>query len=105
MAHYFDDVFTRNTGPLKQKKPQMRRSSTSRSMGQRSDFESSINGDDDAASIGNSVETETEDSRRERQEADVHTAHYVSEQLQMVRSNESAHTERGDEFEAQLDEH
>ncbi|RDL40291.1 Uncharacterized protein BP5553_00270 [Venustampulla echinocandica] len=103
MAHYFDDVFTRNAGAPKQKKPMIRRSSTSRSLGQRSDFESSINGDDEAASVGNSVETETEDRRRERQEADIHTAHYVSEQLQLVRSHESADFNRADEFEAQLD--
>ncbi len=83
----------------------MRRSSTSRSIGGRSDFDPSVNGDahDDARSTGNSVATETEERERERREADEHTAHYVSEQLERVRSHQSADFETGDEFEAQLD--
>jgi hypothetical protein len=87
----------------------MRRSSTARSIGARSDFDASMNGDvddegeDDVRSIGNSVETENPERERERREADVHTAHYVSEQLSRVRSNQSADFETGDEFEAQLD--
>ncbi|KAK6825724.1 family 63 glycoside hydrolase [Apiospora arundinis] len=47
MAHYFDDVFHRTTGQGHPKKPHMRRSSTARSIGARSDFEGSVNGDDD----------------------------------------------------------
>jgi hypothetical protein len=106
MNHYFDDIFTRhiNAASSKPDKPKMRRSSTTRSMGARSDFDTSANDDDDdARSIGNSVETETEERLKERQEADLHTAHYVSEQLSRVRSNQSAQFENGDEFEAQLD--
>jgi hypothetical protein len=82
----------------------MRRSSTTRSIGARSDFDISVNGDhEDARSIGNSVETETAERERERREADAHTANYVSEQLSRVRSHQSADFEIGDEFEAQLD--
>jgi hypothetical protein len=103
MNHYFDDVFTRHVGQAKPKSPKIRRSSTARSMGARSDFDASVNGDDDARSTGNSVENEDPERERERREADVHTASYVSEQLQRVRSNQSADYENGDEFEAQLE--
>ncbi len=77
----------------------MRRSSTARSIGARSDFDA-----DEARSIGNSVETDNPEREKERREADVHTANYVSEQLERVRSHQSADFETGDEFEAQLDE-
>jgi hypothetical protein len=106
MAHYFDDIFTRHAVQDKTNKPnpKMRRSSTTRSIGARSDFDMSVNGDhDEVQSIGNSVESETAERERERQEADAHTANYVSEQLSRVRSHQSADFEIGDEFEAQLD--
>jgi hypothetical protein len=109
MNHYFDDIFTRHTkrGEKTAQSPfnHMRRSSTSRSIGGRSDWHSSVNGDhhEDARSVGNSVATETEERERERREADAQTAHYVSEQLERVRSHQSADFEQGDEFEAQLD--
>jgi len=105
MAHYFDDIFTRHvTQPKSKDSPynHMRRSSTARSIGARSDFDISVNGDD-ARSIGNSVAPEDAEREKERREADEHTAHYVSEQLSRVRSNQSADFETGDEFEAQLD--
>jgi hypothetical protein len=105
MAHYFDDTFTRHINQAKADKSPyhaMRRSSTARSIGARSDFDTSVNGDA-PISLGNSVETETAERERERQEADAHTANYVSEQLSRVRSNQSADFETGDEFEAQLD--
>lgn len=107
MNHYFDDIFTRHINHPKSgaKTPRhmMRRSSTTRSIGNRSDFDASINGDTEAHSVGNSVEPDTAERLRERREADEHTAHYVSEQLSRVRSNQSADYEQGDEFEAQLD--
>jgi hypothetical protein len=107
MSHYFDDVFTRHVANRRGSQsphPKMRRSSTSRSLGARSDFDHSLNGDEeDKISVGNSVETETAERERERREADQHTANYVSEQLSRVRSNQSADFEDGDEFEAQLD--
>ncbi|TVY34915.1 Uncharacterized protein LOCC1_G007222 [Lachnellula occidentalis] len=101
MNHYFDDIFTRHVGPgTKHGKPKMRRSSTSRSLGQRSDFDASANEEEDVKS----VESDNEERAKERQEADAHTAHYVSEQLSRVRSHQSIEFEKGDEFEAQLDE-
>lgn len=102
MAHYFDDVFTRHVGPQKTAKPVIRRSSTTRSMGARSDYDVSEKGDDDNRSIGNSVEPESPEVAREREQANQHVANYVSEQLERVKSHES-HTDH-DEFEAQLDE-
>lgn len=86
MAHYFDDVFGRHIGQPESFKPKpMRRSSTSRSIGARSDFNSSINGDDrterDAGSVRNSVDR---DGQMEQDEVNKHVAHYVSEQLEKV---------------------
>lgn len=100
MNHYFDDVFTRHVKHKANKnpRPNMRRSSTARSIGARSDFDA-----DEARSIGNSVETDNPEREKERREADFHTANYVSEQLERVRSHQSADYETGDEFEAQLD--
>merc|ERR1712230_195789 len=101
MNHYFDDVFTRHVMHKTEKsgRPNMRRSSTARSIAARSDFDL-----DDARSIGNSVEAENPERERERREADFHTANYVSEQLERVRSHQSADfEENGDEYEAQLD--
>lgn len=106
MAHYFDDVFTRHIGQPKSSKPaNIRRSSTTRSMGARSDFDTSINGDhDEAGSVGNSVTTDNAEKERERNEANAHIAHYVSEQLEKVRSHDStSYDDNADEFEAQLD--
>ncbi|ELR08675.1 hypothetical protein VC83_03844 [Pseudogymnoascus destructans] len=86
MAHYFDDFFGRHIGQPESFKPKpMRRSSTSRSIGARSDFNSSINGDahteGGAGSVRNSVDREGE---RERDEVNKHVAYYVSEQLEKV---------------------
>lgn len=85
MAHYFDDVFGRHIGQPESFKPKpMRRSSTSRSIGARSDFNCSVNGDaheEDVGSLRNSVDPEGE---KERDEANKHVAHYVSEQLEKV---------------------
>jgi hypothetical protein len=107
MAHYFDDIFSRHVSQPKPSKPNLRRSSTTRSIGARSDFELSINGDpeDDARSIGNSVATDNPDRERERNEANAHVAHYVSEQLERVKSRDSAVFDNDDEYEAQLDGH
>jgi hypothetical protein len=106
MNHYFDDVFSRHltnsSSTSKPKSPRLRRSSTARSMGARSDFDvSTEGGDDDYRSVMDT--TEDPERERERREADLHTANYVSEQLSRVRSNASADFEDGDEFEAQLD--
>lgn len=102
MNHYFDDVFTRHVKHKSNSvaRPSMRRSSTARSIAARSDFDL-----DEARSVGNSVETENAVREKERREADFHTANYVSEQLERVRSRQSAidFEENGDEYEAQLD--
>jgi hypothetical protein len=83
MAHYFDDVFGRHIGQPESFKPKpMRRSSTSRSIGARSDFNSSVNGDaqdGEGGSLRNSVDPEGE---KERDEVNKHVANYVSEQLE-----------------------
>lgn len=104
MEHYFDDIFARHVSQPRTSKPVLRRSSTSRSIGARSDFDASLNGGDDdedeACSIENSVATDRE---RERSEANAHVAQYVREQLERVRSHDSATFENEDEYEAQLD--
>lgn len=102
MSHYFDDIFTRHSGRPKRpnSRPRVRHSSTARSISARSDFDVSVNGDYDDA---NSVGPDNAEREREREEADAHTANYVSERLSRVRSR-SVDFERGDEFEAQLDE-
>lgn len=106
MSHYFDDIFTRHSARPKPtgSRPHFRRSSTARSIGSRSDFDGSANGtthhdEEDVNSVG----PETAEREREREEADAHTANYVSERLSRVRSH-SVDFEKGDEFEAQLDE-
>jgi len=105
MAHYFDDMFTRQVSQPKSSKPSLRRSSTSRSIGARSDFDASINGDDEdgVRSMGNSVATDNPERERERNEANAHVAQYVSEQLERIRSRDSTVFENEDEYEAQLD--
>lgn len=107
MAHYFDDVFHRTTGHAQPKKPHMRRSSTARSIGARSDFEGSVNGDDDdehdVRSIGNSVAgAHFTDPEREsqRQEADAHMHRYISEQLEKVKKDPDEDAGLADEYEA-----
>ena len=105
MAHYFDDIFARHISQSKSSKPLLRRSSTSRSIGARSDFDASLNCDeeDGVRSTGNSVATDNPDRERERNEANAHVAEYVSERLERIRSHDSADFENEDEYEAQLD--
>lgn len=101
-AHYFDDIFT-NTG--KPKKPHhIRRSSTTRSIGHRSDWETSTNGDGDMTPINrsNSIGFLNEEELRQKLAIDQHVASYVSDQLQRIKSNESADVDHG-EFETSLD--
>ncbi|KAF7898327.1 hypothetical protein EAF00_004773 [Botryotinia globosa] len=113
MNHYFDDIFTRHVagGANKsQKSPKpyhLRRTSTARSIGARSDFGDHEHDDDEEEQRERegSVAPMDEQRLREREEADRHVANYVSEQLHRVRSHESAWADNvGDEFEAQLDE-
>lgn len=108
MAHYFDDIFHRGVNHTPSKKPILRRSSTNRSIGNRSDFKSSLEDDgdlDELRSPANSVGPDHFEREQERIEANVHTANYVSDQLEQVKSNDSRIFENNvDEFEAQLDE-
>ena len=98
-AHYFDDVFSRPSKAMGDK-PRVRRSSTNRSIGNRSDFNISTNDDEDARSANGSVYTNGEGERR-RSEANQHVANYVTDQLERIRSHEPVFDT--DEFEAQIE--
>jgi hypothetical protein len=104
MAHYFDDVFQRhvNGGPHSSGMPRIRRSSTGRSIGARSDYDGSVNGnDDDARSTTTSIFPEGPERAKEKEEADNHMHQYVSDQLERFRSGQSAGLAAdADEFEA-----
>ncbi|KAJ9649384.1 hypothetical protein H2199_000159 [Coniosporium tulheliwenetii] len=112
-SHYFDDVFTRG----KPRKPaHLRRSSTSRSIGVRSDWNDSTNGDANGSAIEdedaepskskykrtNSIGYLDADALKRKAEEDQQVAHYVSDQLERMKSNDSAMSNM-DELEAQLD--
>ncbi len=92
---YFDELFSRSN------KARIRRSSTSRSIGNRSSFNTSVNGDIANESAFDSMTDDVERKRR-RSEANQHVANYVNDQLERVRSNESVAVYE-DEFEARLD--
>ena len=100
--HYFDDIFSKPVKPSKASRPRHRRSSTHRSIGNRSSFSASINGDEDARSVGNSAIGD-EEHTREKEEANQHVVNYVTDQLQHIRSHDST-TVNEDEFETQLDD-
>ena len=103
-AHYFDDIFTTNGRPKKTQ--HLRRSSTTRSIGFRSDWDTSTHGDPDEAfspiNRTNSVGYLDEESLKQKAEVDKHVAHYINDQLERMKSNDSASVNH-DEFEAQLD--
>lgn len=93
MAHYFDDTFHRHILRDKTKSPIsfMRRSSTARSIGARSDWDEA-----------RSVDFSDAEKEEERKIADMHTAKYISEQLRCLQENDFM-DRSGDEFEAQID--
>lgn len=104
-AHYFDDIFSHTGKPSGTERHRIRRSSTTRSIGNRSSFNGSLHADGDDAGPAYShsaAGADTEEERKRRKEADLHVANYVSDQLERIRSNESAAVYE-DEFEAQLD--
>ncbi len=84
----------------------MRRSSTARSIGGRSDFEAIENGDEDEGrrrrlSRAVSVYSNDPDRIQERAEADEHLRYYISEQLERVKHERLTDgAENGDEIEA-----
>lgn len=96
-AHYAGSYFDEIWG--KSSKPRIRRSSTSRSIG--NSLNGSVNGDVHDRSAVGSV-GDTGDRERRRSEANQHVANYVNEQLERVRSNQSVGAYE-DEFEAQLE--
>lgn len=99
MAHYFDDVFHRAAGSPKTLKPKMRRSSTARSIGARSDFDTSVNGDDDDNnSLGNSVDLDPE-REKEQRDADAHMHQYITDELEKVKSDQDENRTYGDQDE------
>jgi hypothetical protein len=110
MAHYFDDIFHRHTNPKTPSVPStprhrphhFRRSSTARSIGNRSDFEASVNGDDShsvSSAHGLGVSAGDHHETRHRDEADEHLRIYVSDQLgRVIGGNDEE--ESPDEFEA-----
>lgn len=107
-AHYFDDVFSKRK-PSSSSTPTMRanlrRSSTTRSIGNRSSVPS-VNGDQDTSATDDAIPDERtngdEANTRAQLEHDEHVQRYVTDQLERVRSGGSAHSVH-DEFEASLD--
>lgn len=71
--------------------PRIRRSSTARSIGARSDYDASLNGgeDDDANSTTASVFPDDPERTRQRTEADSHMHQYISEQLNRYKVDKS----------------
>lgn len=105
MSHYFDDVFARSTGRRGSTTSlrHIRRSSTARSIGLRSDFDTDVNGTEANASLGNSFHADDPERERERHEADEHMHQYISDQLARYKDDKGADTFfRQDEYEAQL---
>lgn len=130
-AHYFDDTFSRGNVRRKSsyapKSPddgraRLRRSSTSRSIGNHTLYSPSDTGADrhdalsparrDSTAIsdvdpcddeGRHGPEEPRDDERRRSEADSHLEKYIGEQLNRVKSDEESVAVYEDEFEAQLD--
>ncbi|CBX93366.1 predicted protein [Plenodomus lingam JN3] len=101
--HYFDDVFATSGKP---KKPHhLRRSSTSRSIGHRSDWGGSTNGDEDdvtsPARRKNSVGVADAEQMEQRAAMEARLNHYVSGQLQRIKTGMQDY--EPDEFETTTD--
>lgn len=107
MAHYFDDIFHRtlDVGAPRpsEVRRHLRRSSTARSIGARSDFDISLNGgdddNDDARSMTNSVFHDNLQKSREKEEADLHLHQYISDQLNRYKDGTLNGQNHEDEFE------
>lgn len=86
-AHYFDDVLS--SGPRPKKPSQLRRSSTTRSIGFRSDYGGDDDDEDGPTSPvrrKNSVGYLDEDAAKAKQEIQDRFNHYVSGQLERVKT-------------------
>ena len=90
-------------------KTRVRRSSTGRSIGNRSSFNVSANGEEDGQPAdangingANGMDgIDGDEKERRSSEANQHIASYVTDQLERLRTNDSVFDE--DEFEAQLE--
>lgn len=104
MSHYFDETLHRHARGGSQT-PRIRRSSTARSIGARSDFDRATDYDSDVESSelrrGSSVILGDPEQLRRRAEADAHMSNYVSEQLERVRSATEYENGHGEEYETQ----
>lgn len=130
-AHYFDDTFSR--GNLRRRKSsvptspntpggdaaRLRRSSTSRSIGNHSLYspsshadkaaaassrrDSTATGDGDAFGNEEQLAKDRREEERRKSEADGHLEKYIGEQLSRIRTDEESVAVYEDEFEAQLD--
>ncbi|OQE32008.1 hypothetical protein PENSTE_c001G08872 [Penicillium steckii] len=94
-SHYFDDIFSRTGRPQTSRRPSVRRSSTTRSIGNRSDFNSTLAGDATPSAVLDD-EFGSPTSRRgstfaasPNGEEEEHLHNYVESQLQRVRSSAS----------------
>lgn len=122
MSHYFDDILHRHVGGMQTPKspmmsptaPRLRRSSTTRSLAARSDFDTNdLNGYEEEAdgsfptrrgSVAPSMFHDPE-KKREREAADEHLHTYISQQLERVRLEQAENGNvEPDEFEAQVSE-
>jgi hypothetical protein len=102
-AHYFDEIFT---GTGRPKKPHhLRRSSTARSIGHRSDWGASTTGDEDTTPLArvNSIGYLNQEDIRRKSEIDQHVAHYVSDQIQRLKTNQDNSSVDEKELETSLD--
>lgn len=106
MSHYFDDIFARgverrgSTTPGPVGKPRMRRSSTARSIGARSDFDEA-NGDDSLSNSTTLDDPETLRQRlREQSDADAHMHRYISDQLERFKEDKEHVNGKDNEYEA-----
>ncbi|KAJ5604447.1 hypothetical protein N7510_009601 [Penicillium lagena] len=96
-SHYFDDIFSRTGRPQTPGPRSVRRSSITRSIGNRSDFNSTIAGDMTPGASSTLDEDFSSTSPQSRRGSaapgldgnDEHLNHYVASQLQRVRSSAS----------------
>jgi hypothetical protein len=102
MMHYFDDTFSRHVNssgtktPSTPSMPRIRRSSTARSLAVRSDFSNGTDEDEDddayatprRGSQGSVLMMADPLRMKEKADADTHMHHYISEQLERVRSRQ-----------------
>jgi len=100
--HYFDDIFTRYRP---QKPMHLRRSSTSRSISHRSDWNGTDVDEDDEEDFSairrqNSVGYFTEDDLKKKAEIDEHVHAYVTDQLERMKTGDQA-SEFKDEVETE----